>query len=203
MKKLVSIAVLIFMLSAICTIAFAADANKLPEMLTKAYEKMSKDVSYVMEAKSKAAGQEFSSKMKAYFKDNKNYRMDSEVAGQKTRTVVCGDTAWNYMEAANMIMTMPVPQSPAEMKKDVTYIEGKDGDNLTFTSTDAASKFKIIITVNAKDSLISKMVTMNEKDEVISEVTYSEWKFEKIDEAMFKKPEGAQEMKMPEPPKTK
>lgn len=177
----------------------AGDA-KIPELLMKAYEKMTADVTFVMEVKAKMNNQEFVTKTKAYFKDAKHYRMDSEVAGQKTRMVVDGDVAWNYMEAANMLMTMPVPPSPTDLKKDIQYTEGKDGENVTFTFTDAATKMKSVTTVNPKDNLIVKMNAFNEKDELVSEMFYSDWKFEKIGDEMFKKPEGAQEMQMPAQP---
>ncbi|OQA80176.1 MAG: hypothetical protein BWY32_01176 [bacterium ADurb.Bin243] len=177
-----------------------AGDSKIPETLTKAYEKMTANVTFSMEVKTKMNGQEFVSKTKAYFKDAKHYRMDSEVAGQKTRMVVDGEIAWNYMEAANMIMTMPVPPSPTDLKKDIEYVEGKDGENVTYTFTDAATKMKVVSTVNPKDMLMVKMNTFNEKGELVSEMTYSDWKFEAVDDSTFKKPEGAQEMKMPEQP---
>lgn len=177
-----------------------AGETKLPELLMKAYEKMTADVTFSMEVKAKMNNQEFVTKTKAYFKDAKHYRMDSEVAGQKTRMVVDGDVAWNYMEAANMLMTMPVPPSPTDLKKDIQYIEGKDGENVTFTFTDAATKMKSVTTVNPKDNLIVKMSAFNEKGEEVSEMFYTDWKFEKIGDEMFKKPEGAKEMQMPAQP---
>ena len=177
----------------------AGDA-KIPELLMKAYEKMTADVTFSMEVKAKMNNQEFVTKTKAYFKDAKHYRMDSEVAGQKTRMVIDGDVAWNYMEAANMLMTMPVPPSPTDLKKDINYTEGKDGENVTFTFTDDATKMKVVTTINPKDNLIVKMNTFNEKEELVSEMNYTDWKFEKIGDEMFKKPEGAQEMQMPAQP---
>lgn len=178
----------------------AGDA-KAPELLMKAYEKMTADVTFVMEVKTKMNNQEFATKTKAYFKDAKHYRMDSEVSGQKTRMVIDGDVAWNYMEAANMLMTMPVPPSPTEdLHKNLNYVEGKDGENVTFTFTDDATKMKVVTTINPKENLIVKINTFNEKGEPVSEMLYTDWKFEKIGDEMFKKPEGAQEMQMPAQP---
>lgn len=178
----------------------AGDA-KLPELLMKAYEKMTADVTFVMEVKTKMNNQEFVTKTKAYFKDAKHYRMDSEVSGQKTRMVINGDVAWNYMETANMLMTMPVPPSPTEdLHKNLNYVEGKDGENVTFTFTDATTKMKVVTTINPKETLIVKINTFNEKGEAVSEMLYTDWKFEKVGDEMFKKPEGAQEMQMPAQP---
>lgn len=173
---------------------------KLPETLMKAYEKMTANVTFSMEVKTKMNGQEFTSKTKAYFKDAKHYRMDSEVAGQKTKMVVDGEIAWTYMEAANMLMTMPVPPSPTDLKKDIEYIEGKDGENVTYTFTDANSQMKVVTTVNPKDLLIVKTNTFDAKGEAVSEMIYGDWKFDKVDDSVFKKPEGAQEMQMPAQP---
>jgi outer membrane lipoprotein-sorting protein len=225
MKKFASILAVLFVLSFI-TAGFAQEAaapaeevkaaaevkeaapvaetkatdSKIPETLMKAYEKMTADVAFSMEVKTKMNGQEFNSKTQAYFKDAKHYRMDSEVAGQKTRMVVDGEIAWTYMEAANMIMTMPVPPSPTDLKKDIEYTEGKDGENVTYTFTDANSQMKVVTAVNPKDLLVVKMNTFDAKGEQVSEMTYGGWKFEKIDDSIFKKPEGAQEMKMPAQP---
>lgn len=225
MKKVASILAVLFVLSFI-TIGFAQEAaapveevkaaaevkeaapaapaqtgdSKLPEMLMKAYEKMTANAAYVMEVKTKMNGQEFNSKTQAYFKDAKHYRMDSEVAGQKTRMVVDGETAWTYMEANNLLMTMQVPPSPADLKKDIEYTEGKDGENVTYTFTDANSQMKVVTAINPKDLLVVKTNTFDAKGEAVSEMTYGDWKFDKIEDSMFKKPEGAQEMQMPAQP---
>ena len=225
MKKLASILAVLFVLSFI-TAGFAQEAaapaeevkaavevkeaapaaeaktgdSKLPETLMKAYEKMTVNVTFSMEVKTKMNGQEFNSKTQAYFKDAKHYRMDSEVAGQKTRMVVNGEIAWTYMEAANMLMTMPVPPSPTDLKKDINYTEGKDGENVTYTFTDANSQMKVVTTVNPKDLLVVKTNTFDAKGEAVSEMVYGGWKFDKVEDSVFKKPEGAQEMKMPVQP---
>ncbi len=216
MKKFASILALLFVLTVFTAYGFAGETfdpaaapeasgekketaadSKLPDLLMKAYKKMSVNVSFVMEVKTKMGAQEFMSKTTAYFKDPKHYRMDSEVSGQKTRMVVNGDTAWTYMQAANMIMTMPVPPSPADLKKDIDYTEGKDGKNITYTFIDANTKMKVVTTVNPEETLVIKMNTFNEKNELISEMIYSDWKFETIKDETFKKPEGAQEVQAP------
>ncbi len=218
MKKFTSILTVLFILSFI-TVSFAQQADspaaanetspsaetktadsKIPETLMKAYEKMTADVAFTMDVKTKMNGQDFNSKTRAYFKDAKHYRMDSEVAGQKTRMVVDGQIAWTYMEASNMVMTVPVPPSPADLKKDIEYVEGKDGENVTFTFTDANTQMKIVTAVDPEEMLVVKMSTFDTKGELVSEMTYSDWKFEKIEDSIFKKPEGAKEMNIPNQP---
>ena len=209
MKKLSIVLTVLFALATLISAAYATeetkvgDGAKMPEILKKAYEKSAANAAYTLTAKVKVQGQEMSSVTKAFFKDAKHYRMDSEMMGQKTRMVVDGDMAWTYMEAANMIMKMPVPPSPTEVKNTVTYVEGKEGDNATFTCTDTTTKIKVVIAVNPKENLPVKMTTFDEKGALMSESTYSDWKFDKIDDSMFKKPEGAKEMEAPKMPEQK
>ncbi|HNY13821.1 MAG TPA: hypothetical protein PKK26_19730, partial [Candidatus Wallbacteria bacterium] len=204
MKKVLGILTVLVAITMLFTVAFAEDAkSKVPENLQKAYAKMTDNASYTMTTTTKVQDKEMKSVSKAFFKDAKNYRMDSEAMGMKSRTVVNGETAWTYMEAQNMIMSMPVPPAAnTELKKDIEYVEGKDGENVTFTFTDAASKMKVVTTVSPKDQTVVKTAMINEKGEVISTSVYSDWKFDKIDDSMFKKPEGAKEMQMPQAPQT-
>jgi len=205
MKKVLGVLTVLVAITMLFSVAFAEDAkSKIPEGLQKAYGKMTDNVSYTMTTTTKVQDKEMKSVSKAFFKDAKNFRTDSEVMGMKSRTVVNGEAAWTYMEAQNMIMSMPIPPAAnTELKKDIEYAEGKDGENLTYTFTDAASKTKVVTTINPKDQVVVKTAMINEKGEVISESLYTDWKFEKIDDSVFKKPEGAKEMQMPQMPATK
>lgn len=205
MKKVLGVLTVLVAITMLFTVAFAEDAkSKIPENLQKAYAKMTDNASYTLTTMTKVQDKEMKSVSKAFFKDAKNYRVDSEVMGMKSRMVVNGETAWTYMEAQNMIMSMPIPQaSNTELKKDIEYVEGKDGENITFTFTDAASKMKVVTTVSPKEVAVVKTTMINEKGEVISTSLYSDWKFDKIDDSVFKKPEGAKEMQMPQVPQTK
>lgn len=204
MKKFLGILAVMMIVSMMAATAFAADAakdeKKMPETLKKAYEKSSANASYTLESVAKMNGQEFKSSVRAYFKDTKNYRMDTEAMGQKTRIVVTPAGGWSYIEATKMLMVMDkLPESVME-RKDIEYTEGKEGDFVTYSYVDPTTKFKITVTIDPKESLPVKMATVNDKGETVSTMTYKDWKFEKIEDSMFARPEGAQEVKMPAMP---
>jgi len=204
MKKFLGIMAILIVVSMLATVAFAEDAKKdekkIPELLMKAYEKSSTNASYTLESTSKTGGQEFKAATKAYFKDKKSYRMDTETMGQKTRMVVTPEATWTYMEANKMLMVMDKAPETSFERKDIDYTEGKEGNFVTYTYTDPTSKYKVVITVDPKESLPVKSVTANEKGETVSEIVYKDWKFEKIEDSMFAKPADAKEMKMPAMP---
>ncbi|HNY11345.1 MAG TPA: hypothetical protein PKK26_07100 [Candidatus Wallbacteria bacterium] len=212
MKKVLSILSVIAIIALVISTAFAADdakANAAFEELIKLTEKCANNVTYVMETKSKMGDQEMKNVMTFYFKDVKNFRIDSEVQGMKTRMVVTPAAAWTYIEAQKMIMPMDrasvdnmnIREMIEKQKTSCEITEGKDGENKTYTLLDKATKQKTTFTVDGKLGAYSKMSVLNEKGEVMTEAIYKDWKFGAIDESLFKKPEGAQEVKMPEMPK--
>jgi len=212
MKKVLSILSVIAAIALIISSAFAADdpkANAAFEELIKLNEKCANQVIYTMETKSKMGDQEMKNLMTFYFKDIKNFRIDSEVQGMKTRMVVTPAAAWTYIEAQKMIMPMDrasvdnmnIREMIEKQKPTCDITEGKDGENKTFTLLDKGTKQKTVFTIDNKNGVYAKMADYNEKDEVMTEALYKDWKFGAIDENLFKKPEGAQEVKMPEMPK--
>lgn len=200
---------LAFMLAlAVATASFAADdkTKALFDELLKIAEKCTNNATVSMEAKSTTKGKEYVTKLKLYFRDMKNFRMDSDTSGQKMRMVVTPEAAWTYVESNNVIMIMDpaaagdfnVRDLIEKQKESSEITESKDGENRVFTVVDKATKMKNAYTIDAKTGCYLKMSVRNEKDVLLTEATYTDWKFEKIDDSIFKKPEGAKEEKMPE-----
>lgn len=207
MKKLLFTLALITLIATTASFAFAADSEKIWGELLKITEKSASEVSYAMDTKTKSNGQEYNTKMNFFFKDLKTFRVDSEVSGQKTRMVVTPTDAWVYLEAQKIITPMDrssidsinVKESLEKQKGTSDVSEGKDGENITYTIIDKTTKYKTVFTVDSKLGVYNKMAVYNEKGELNTEAVYKDWKFGKQDDSVFKKPEGAQEMKPPAP----
>jgi len=207
MKK-ISIILALIMFFAVASASLAADekTKALFDDLLKIAEKCTNNASVSMEAKSTMNGKEFVTKLKLYFKDMKNFRMDSDTNGQKMRMVVTPAAAWTFVESSNVIMTMDpaaagnfnVKELIEKQKESSEITESKDGDNRVFTIVDKESKNKNTYAIDSKTGCYVKMSVHNGKGELLTEATYSDWKFDKIDDALFKKPEGAKEVPMPE-----
>ncbi len=183
----------------------AGEAQKIWDELLKITEKCTENVSYDMVTKSKAGGEKASTKMTFYFKDVKNYRVDTEVEKQKTTMVLTDKEAWVYLPAQNVITIMDhaavqsinIKEALEKQKENADVSEGKDGDNITYTITERDTKNKTVFTIDSKLSIYSKMQVYNAKSELITEAEYSGWKFGAIGDDIFAKPAGAKEMKMP------
>ena len=188
------------------TAAFAAgDAGKIWDELLKITEKCTDNVSYSMETKSGAAGQPAATKMKFFFKDVKNYRVDTDVEGQKTTMVYAGGKAWVYVEAQNVVTNMDpagvesinIKEALEKQKENAEASEGKSGANVTYTITERETKNKTVFTVDPKMGVYTKMQVYDGKGELMTEASYTDWKFGKIAADAFDKPKGAKEMDMP------
>lgn len=212
MKKYQVILAVIAILSFFAATAFAAEDEKTKaayEELIKLTEKCANNVSYTMETKAEMNGQTYSNAMKFYFKDVKNFRLDSEGSGVKTRLVVTPTDAWTYLDDQKVIMpvdrasvNIDIRDQIEKMKETSDIAVGKDGENKTFTVTEKNTKQKYVFTVDAKQSVFSKMVVYGEDGKVATEAIYKDWSFGKVEDSLFKKPEGAKEMKAPEAQKT-
>jgi outer membrane lipoprotein-sorting protein len=202
MKKItfiLSIAVIVIFSS---TAAFAAgDTGKIWDELLKITEKCTDNVSYSMETKSGTA----STKMKFFFKDVKNYRVDTEVEGQKTRMVYAGGKAWVYVEAQNVVTNMDpagvesidIKEALEKQKEIADASEGKSGSSVTYTIIERETKNKTVFTVDPKMAIYTKMQVYDGKGDLLTEAVYTDWKFAKIAADVFDKPKGAKEMDMP------
>ena len=191
------------------TAAPASTANPAFDELLKIAEKCTTNAQYSMNLKAKVGGKDVTSKMKFYFKDMQNYRIDNEVMGQKTRMVVTPDATWTYMETQKILMKMSDKSMLEQMNlkamlekqrttSDIT--KTTESGNDVYTIVDKTNKSKSVLTVDPKQGIYSKAAMYNEKGELASEATYNDWKFEPVSEDLFKKPEGAQEMEMPKMP---
>jgi outer membrane lipoprotein-sorting protein len=188
------------------SLVFASgDTQKIWDELLKITEKCTDNVSYNMVTKSKVNNKEVSTKMAFYFKDVKNYRVDTEVEKQKTTMVLTDKEAWVYLSAQNVITIMDhaavqsidIREALEKQKENADVSEGKDGANITYTITERETKNKTVFTVDAKAGIYSKMQVYNAKNELVTEAEYSGWKFGAIGADVFAKPAGAKEMKMP------
>ncbi len=189
--------------------AAPATANPVFDELIKIAEKCTTNNQYSMEIKAKVNGKDITSKMKFYFKDMQNYRIDNEVMGQKTRMVVTPEATWTYMEAQKLIMKMSDKsmlenmnlKAMLEKQKATSEItKSTEGGNDVYTIVDKEKKTKSTLTVDTKKGVYLKAVMYNEKGELASEAAFSDWTSGPISDDMFKKPEGAQEMEMPKMP---
>lgn len=190
------------------SVVFAAgDAQKIWDELLKITEKCTDGVSYDMITKSKVNNKEVSTKMSFYFKDVKNYRVDTEVEKQKTRMVLTDKEAWVYLTAQNVITIMDhaavqsinIKEALEKQKESADVSEGKDGDNITYTITERETKNRTVFTVDSKLGVYSKMQVYDAKGDLVTQAEYSNWKFGAIGADVFSKPAGAKEMKMPQP----
>lgn len=170
--------------------------SEISETLMKAVEKATVNSSYSMDIFAiRADGKEAMYHYRAYYKDEYNYRIDAEIDGKKTRTVVNGDKKWTYDEKTKMLSYDKAPPSFKEklMKQDITA--GKDGKNLTFSYKDADADLKVVIIVDPKENLFIKTKRFNGVGTLVSETIYENWNFNKINDFAFMKPEGAVEIK--------
>ncbi len=206
MKKItVIISFAVIAVFAASTLFAAGDSGKIWEEILKITEKCTDNVSYTMKTNSKIGGQAVSTNMKFYFKNVKNYRVDSDASGQKTRMVLTDKAAWVYIEAQNVVTNMEhsaiesidIKASLEKQKSAADVSEGKDGANVTYTITERETKNKTVFTVDNKLGVFSKMQVYDGKGELLTEAVYGDWKFAKISDDTFKKPEGAKEMTMP------
>ncbi len=210
MKNLIFILSMLFAAAVILSTphypVFAAEgAGEIWDGLLKITEKCTENVSYSMTTRSKVNGKEVSTKMDFYFKNVKNYRVDTLIEGKKTRMVLTDNAAWVYLEEQNVITNMDhssiesinIRESLEKQKETADVTEGKDGNDITYTIAERETKNKTVFTIDVKAGAYKKMQVYDAQGQLITEAEYTGWKFGPINDDVFKKPEKAKEMTMP------
>lgn len=213
MRKRTAIITLLTIISFFVTASFAfaegdAKLKSLLDELAKIDDKAANNASYTIESKAKKDGKEENIKMRAHFKNIKNFVMDMETAGQKIKVVITPEESWMYLGEHNVIMQVPNDareqfdmEKQQQKRRDETgeITKVKEGENEVYTIISKDKKKKTLATYDPKQGVYTKVIEYNEKGEVSTEAVFKDYKFGPVDEAEFKKPEGAQAMNMPEP----
>jgi hypothetical protein len=187
------------------------DDKKLEALLDefiKYDEKTCNNASYAIDSKTKKNGKEEAVKMRAYFRDIKNFVMNIEAGENKVKVVVTPKESWMYMKEYNVIMDVPadskeqfdVEKQQKKRRGEAGEIsKAKDGDNDVYTIISKDKKKRSVITCDPKQVVYTKVVEYGEKGEAMTEASFSDYKFGKIDDAEFIKPAGAEVMQLPQP----
>jgi len=213
MKKRTAIITFLTIISFFITASFAfaegdAKLKSFLDELAKIDDKAANNASYTIESKAKKDGKEENIKMRAHFKNIKNFVMDMETAGQKIKVVITPEESWMYLGDHNVIMQVPKDareqfdmEKQQQKRRDETgeMTKAKEGENEVYTIISKDKKKKTLATYDPKQGVYTKVVEYNEKGEVTTEAVFKDYKFGPVDEAEFKKPEGAETMNMPEP----
>lgn len=135
---------------------------------------------------------------KAYFKDEKHYRIDMRVdaeGGLESITVVDGNTAWLYLKNTDEMTPIPVPPLSAHRMNLMTrFQEGKSDGNTTYTYyPDAASKENETVAIDPEKKLAVSRNIFDKNEDHTGEMKYSEWTFGTVEDSLFQKPVKAEE----------
>lgn len=130
---------------------------------------------------------------KAYFKDEKHYRIDMRVdaeGGLESITVVDGNTAWSYLKNTDQTTPIPVPPLPAHRMNLISrFQEGKSDGNVTYTYyPDTASKECETVAIDPEKKLAVSRNIFDKNEEHTGEMKYSEWTFGTVEDSLFQKP---------------
>lgn len=186
------------------------DDKKLEALLDefiKYDEKTCNNASYAIDSKTKKNGKEEAVKMRAYFRDIKNFVMNIEAGENKVKVIVTPKESWMYMKEYNVIMDVPadskeqfdVEKQQKKRRGEAGEItKSKDGDSDVYTIISKDKKKRSVVTCDPKLLVYTKVVEYGEKGELLTEAAFSDYKFGKIDDAEFVKPAGAEVMQMPE-----
>ncbi len=187
------------------------DDKKLEALLDefiKYDEKTCNNASYAIDSKTKKNGKEEAVKMRAYFRDIKNFVMNIEAGENKVKVVVTPEESWMYMKEYNVVMDVPadskeqfdVEKQQKKRRGEAGEItKAKDGDNDVYTIISKDKKKRSVVTCDPKQVVYIKVVEYGKNDELLTEASFSDYKFGKIDDAEFVKPAGAEKMQLPEP----
>lgn len=171
-------------------------------------EKTCNNASYAIDSKTKKNGKEEAVKMRAYFRDIKNFVMNIEAGENKVKVVVTPKESWMYMKEYNVIMDVPadskdqfdVEKQQKKRRGEAGEIsKAKDGDNDVYTIISKDKKKKSVVTCDPKQLVYTKVVEYGKNGEFLTEASFSDYKFGKIDDAEFTKPAGAEVMQLPQP----
>jgi ankyrin repeat protein len=137
---------------------------------------------------------------KAYFKDEKHYRIDMRIdaeEGLESITVVDGNTAWFYLKNTDQMTPIPVPPlSSHRMNLMTRFQEGKSDGSITYTYyPDAASKENETVTVDPAKKLLTGRNIYDKNEELTGEMKYPECTFGTVEDSLFQKPVKAAEEK--------
>ncbi|HOD39376.1 MAG: Phosphocholine transferase AnkX [bacterium ADurb.Bin243] len=130
---------------------------------------------------------------KAYFKDEKHYRIDMKIdaeEGLESITVANGNDAWFYLKNTGQTTTIPVPPLAAHRMNLMTrFEEGKSDGGVTYTYyPDAASKEHETAAIDPVKKLLTGRNIYDKNEELTGEMKYTELTFGTIEDSLFQKP---------------